>query len=342
VKLSISLLIALTLAISSAARTYAANSTAMMMSAEAAADGADDHARAAAAIAAGGTASSGAGGGGAISRASLFDTETTRALPFAISAFSMFSGPGLQSISANAPTAQQPYTGITARHEVKLDYSVNNRVTLSPTMDVSENFYNSAGQNQLTLNDPSLRVAIADVNYAKWGKTTFDSSVWFSTYAPVSAQSQQLHEYTAFSLAYLPKLHIRGSRFFLSGVTEAKVNLMNNQAQTGLIAPLNLIGGVQGNYRISSWATVFVMDHVMGNVGPNMGQIQLATPLGQANVRRKAQTQSQGQSPVIDGVMIGTMFQVHQGIGLSPRLDWSVNQPIGTTTVGLNCAFNII
>lgn len=254
----------------------------------------------------------------------------------------MFMGPGFQNFSSSAPNAQQPYSGVSARHEVKLDYQINRRVTISPVMDVSETFYNTPSQGQIVMNDPSLRLAVADVNYARWGKTTFDSSIWFSTYAPLSTQAQQMHEYPGLSFAYLPKLHFRGSRFFVSGVTEAKINFMQNQAQTGLIAPLNLVGGVQGNYRLSSRTTLYVMDHLSGNVGPNVGQIMLATPLGQQNPRHKAQAQAQGSNPVTDGVMIGSMFQVIQGIAVSPRLDWSINQPIGTTTVGVNASFSII
>jgi hypothetical protein len=314
----------------------AADTTAMMMSAEAAAQGAN--ASDTVTTSASATTESGSGSRpSGSSRAALFDSAFGHTLPFSVTDFTMILGPGLNNMSASAPTAAQPYSGVSARHELRLDYLLRPNVTISPTMDASEYFY-TAKQGRLTLNDPSLRVAISDISHARFGDSTFDGSVWLSVYAPTSAMSQALNEYTAASVAYIPKLHFRGSRFFLSGVAEGKVNFMQNSSQTGLIAPLQLVSAVQGNYRASPKVTCFLMNHVNSSIGPNMQQLVSATGIAADNFRRKAQA----QNAVTDGFMLGAMFQVVQGISVSPRLDWTINNPIGTTSVGVNASFHII
>jgi hypothetical protein len=327
--------------IGAATSAFAADTTAIMMSSEASSQGADSSSGGSTSSSSG-SSGSGSGQAAGISRASLLDNETTRKLPFSLSDFSMLMGPGFQNFTASAPSRSQPYAGISARHELRMDIPMSRRVTLSPTMDMSETFYDTK-QGRLVMNDPSLRVAISDVSYARLSKTTtYDAAVWASVYAPTSTVSQELNEYTAVSVAYLPKLTFRGSRFFLSGVTEAKANFIENQSQTGMLAPVQLVGAVQGNYRVSPKTTVFLMDHVNGGIGPSLWQMLTATPIGADNFRRKAQNASQGQSPVTDGIMVGSMFQVMQGISLSPRLDWTLSQNIGTTSIGLNASFHII
>ena len=325
----------------------AADTTAMMMSAEASAQGAEGYSDKVT-TSASAASESGGGSGGSVSgtpgsrpsgssRAALFDSAFGHTLPFSITDFTMILGPGLNNMSASAPTAAQPYSGVSARHELRLDYVLRPDITISPTMDASEYFY-TAKQGRLALNDPSLRVAFSDVSRAKFGDSTFDGSLWLSVYAPTSTMSQALNEYTAASIAYIPKLHFRGSRLFLSGVAEGKVNFMQNSSQTGLIAPLQLVSAVQGNYRASPKITCYLMNHVNGSIGPNMQQLVSATGIAADNFRRKAQA----QNAVTDGFMLGTMFQVVQGISVSPRLDWTINNPIGTTSVGVNASFHII
>ena len=272
----------------------------------------------------------------------MIDTETTRNIPISISAFSMFMGPGFENFSTSAPNAQQPYSGVSARHEVKLDYQINRKLTLSPDDGRIGNILQHSQSGSDRDERSVIEARDRECELREIRKDDFRRLSLGFDFRAGERQSQQMHEYTGVSVAYLPKLHFRGSRFFLSGVTEAKANFMDNQAQTGLIAPLNLVAGVQCNYRLSPSTTVFVMNHLSANAGPNMGEIMLATPLGQQNPRRKAQTQAQGSNPVTDGIMIGSMFQVLQGVSLAPRLDWSVNQPIGTTTVGVNASFHII
>jgi hypothetical protein len=262
-------------------------------------------------------------------------------LPFRVSDFTMISGPSLNNFSANAPTTQQPFSGVGARHELRVDYEVSRNITIGPSFDVSQSFYATTNP-VLVFGDPSMRLAIDNVNRAHLANTDIKGAVWLQVYAPVSNYSRLMNEYTGISAAYIPTLHFRGSRFGLAGVASAKANFMKTQSGSGaMIAPLQFIAGFDGNYRVTPSTMVFLMDHFGTNCGPQESlPSQFVTP---DNPRMKAMiARKQTQPLVTDGVMAGASFQVTRSVGLSPRIDWSVNQPFNTTTVGVNASFHII
>lgn len=301
------------------------DTTALMMSSEVAAQGVKDYRDSITTSQA------------SVSQSVYKGTKSSKSGSISLTEFSMILGPGLSTLSTAAPTSGAPFTGIGARHELRMDYHLSDAMSVSPMLDVSEYFYD-ARQGRLVLNDPSVRFSITDLNQFKFNRGSYSDSVWISGYAPVSTISQALHSYGAASIAYVPKLRIQGSRFFYSGVTQAKFNVMENPSQSAIRCPVQLVAAAQANYRQSSNTTFFLMNHVNGNVGPNMAQMLISTGIAADNYRRKAQA----QNAVTDGFMLGTMFQFNHSVLLSPRLDWTINQPLGTTTLGLNASFHLI
>jgi hypothetical protein len=244
-------------------------------------------------------------------------------------------GPSLNQFSTNAPSAAQPYSGFSARHVLRADYSLSHDVVVGPSFDVTQNMY-SAKQGTFVFNDPSMRLEFNNLNQARFGKERYSGSVWLAAYAPVSTRSENMHEYTALSVAYIPKLTIRGSRLFFTGVGSVRASFMNNSSQTGMIAPIQFVTSAQVNYRLTPSETLFVMDHVNTNCGPQMAF--LSNDLGAESFRRRAIA----GSAVTNGIMTGAQFRVSAGISISPRLDWVTSQPITGTTVGLNALFSLI
>lgn len=316
-----------------------ADSSALMTSAQAtssqAADGTSSPGDSNSSSGTGGS-SSGARG---VSRAALLSDVVGDSVPVHVSDFSMLMGPSINNFSSNAPSASAPFSGFSVRHDLRIDYSVNDRITVGPSFDVNENLYSSS-QGSLVFNDPSMLLAIADVNRARWGSASLRGSVWLQAYAPLSKFSKEMHEYTAFSAAYIPVVHFRASRFFLSGVGSAKANFMENQAQTGVLAPVQWVAAAQGNYRLSPQITVFLMDHVNTSCGPKMSLP--AQDIAPDMFKRKAKMAMMQSSLVTDGIMAGAQFQLTRSVGISPRMDWQVNQPLNTTSVGLNASFHLI
>ncbi len=177
------------------------------------------------------------------------------------------------------------------------------------------------------------------MNRARIGSSRLNAAVWLQVYAPVSTYSREIHEYTAVSAAYIPTLHFRGSRFSLSGVGSVKLNFAQNMAQTGTIVPTQVVAALQGTYRLSSVTSLFAMNHVDFQAGP---QTNLPPQALAPDNYKMAAMMKRHQGPVNDGFMYGSQFQITRNVGLSPRLDWQVNQNINTTTVGLNASFHFI
>jgi hypothetical protein len=206
---------------------------------------------------------------------------------------------------------------------------------VGPSLDLTENMYSSK-QGTFVFNDPSMRLEINNLNRVRFGNERYSGAVWFSLYAPVSTRSQQMNEYTAISAAYIPRLFFLGSRHFLTGVASVKATFLSNTGQTAMVAPIQFVTAVQENYRVSPFATLFVMDHVNTNCGPQSAL--LSNDLGADSFRRRITA----GSAVTNGIMTGAQFRVLSGVSLSPRLDWLTSQSLANTTVGLNAMFNLI
>jgi hypothetical protein len=163
--------------------------------------------------------------------------------------------------------------------------------------------------------------------------------MWFQVYAPLATIDSQTHEITELAISYVPMLNFQGSRFFLSGVIQAKTLIEQTMMETGAVFPTKVVAAAQGNYRSSRRVTFFAMNHVDFRAGP---QSNLPTDAEVPDNYRAKATQKIHSASVLDGFMVGTQFQLTRDIAFSPRVDWQVDQNINTTTVGLNASFHFI
>jgi hypothetical protein len=321
-------------------KAHASDTNAIVTSAEATEEEAeqlgDQHARYSSPPSPGSESGSSAIG---VSRAGLFtDILGNNPPPLHIADHSFVLGPSFNNFSTDAPTKKEPYSGVGIRHELRTQYDLSNQVSIGPSFELQQNFYSSS-QGSFDFMDPSVRLVINDVSRARWGRADYRSSLWFQVYAPLATIDHQTHEYTELSISYTPMINFQGSRFFLTGVISLQTLIEQTMMQTGTVFPTKVVAASQINYRIQRSITLFAMDHIDFRAGP---QSNLPTDAEVPDNYRKKANQKIHNASVLDGIMLGTQFQITRDVALSPRIDWQVDQNINSTTLGLNASIHFI
>ncbi len=280
--------------------------------------------------------------GPSISTGGLSDNSGPGRLPNGVNASSGAGGSktGRKSKSGRRVQADQSVPGGTSvastssgpkpqvesfRHSLSLSYAYSSEVSISPTLDVNEPITgNKAGQ--WVMNDPQLRV-----NLKNWFQTSLfnevcRSNLVFAYYAPLSSLSKSNGSQGALSVSTSPHLYFSQTRFSLGGSVSMKTGFYNPQGNTELVSS-KLFGSVQVNYQISKPLETFVTTHTTFPIGPHVTM---------ADAGLSSQTFTPERAAHTVGIMTGMKAQLTKTISVTPRLNWFLDQPIQSTTVGMN------
>jgi hypothetical protein len=236
------------------------------------------------------------------------------------------AGAGTSSASAGGGGKGDGYS---LRHLISFGYSLNNRLVLSPILDLGQPI-SGANSGSLSLNDPQLKLAFREILNQDYGKQELRSGLAMTYYAPVSDLSKLHHSQGAFQVGLSPKLQFKDSRYSLGGNLSLKSGFYQTELHNELVSSrVNM--GIQQNYDLSDATQAYFMCHSEVSIGP---KVAMADP--------GIVTSSNSHSSRLFGLMTGLRFQASKTLSFAPRLNWYTDQPIQTTSVGLNIFIKLI
>lgn len=279
-----------------------------------------------------GMASSGSGGSRSEGGQSIFNYHG----PVSISDFSILSGPAIDPSSA--PVSKKtgkvlPTVGYTVRHSLSSEYRVSETAKIGPAIGISQPFYGSDA-GHVSIDDPQVKLVVESFLYFNAGASPISSNLWVSYFLPVSESSRSMHVLSSFSASLLPRLHLKDSRFMLSGLLSMKIDIADHPGY-GIYTPGRVVAGVQGGYTLTQSLMPFMMLSGNTSFGPSM----VIDDAGFGTATSIMMSAREGH-PV--GLMGGLMFHATRAISISPRVSWYLDQPLGMTTFGVNASFRLI
>lgn len=306
-------------------------------------------------------AAGGGGGGGGedtvVTSEALSDTNdevhvvshsTAEFLPqhLSISDFALIGGPQLNNPEGNytppslpkhggLPPNFMPSPGYSLQDLIEIGYSINDNIKMGPVFGVNDSFYQGTG---VSLTDPAMRFTVRHISYQDFVGVNFDSDLWTSYTAPVSNMTRSTGSIGTLGLNYIPRLLIKGSRFFFSGVAGLDVTGADGSTDPGLLTNERIIGALQANYRLHRRWTMYLTNSYSASIGPTL---PITDP---SLLSDPAMAQLFGGSRFNHPVSMrtGAYFRATSDITISPTLNWFTDEPVNTTTMGLSASFTLL
>ena len=216
------------------------------------------------------------------------------------------------------------------RHSLSVGYALDPDTTIAPVLDLSQNL-TGIQSKQLTLNDPQVKLTLKNIFEQSLWTESVRSNLLFSLYVPVSDLSRSMHSHGALSVSATPHLHFKESRFSLSGIASLKSGFY--EGVNSELVSSKLFSGVQGNYQISHRMEVFLMSYTNVQIGTRVAMVDAGLP---------SETFDHDRASHPLALMSGLKIDASPMIAITPRLNWFLDQPIQTTTVGLNLMIRLI
>ena len=238
---------------------------------------------------------------------------------------------GHHHATAGAGPTTSPHDQFSVRHVLSIAYEETHDFTISPVLDVSQTL-SGPDSGKLALNDPQLKFSFKNFYEQSFMNETAKSGLMVSLYAPVSEMSRAKNSMGAISISFTPKVQFRESRFALSGLFSLKNGLYGRTNASDLISSQGMVG-YQGNYRISHKLETFLMNYADFKMGAHIDMTDAALP---------SETFSPDKAGHTFGLMTGLKFDASKSIAITPRINWFMDQPIATSTVGLNLMIHLI
>ena len=248
------------------------------------------------------------------SRASLLGSFSPRQELLRISNFSMITTPG-----------------VSLRNVVSFSFQLAPGMSLGPSFDFSEKL--SGDRLGFSWNDPALKFSASGL---QTGITVAGEPVraefGLSAQAPVSENSRSVHMKSTIAATLVPRMRLRNSRFSVQGLLTLKTSIVERGDQAGLLYPSFVFSGLQGTYQASAKTSGFLMFHVAKIVGPEMPLGNSASP---AFLKQMA-----GKAPF--GLTPGLTFRPGGWTSISPRINWSIGEPLDSMTFAINANLQLI
>lgn len=264
-----------------------------------------------------------------------------RARRLELATYSMFMGPSMNNLDGHLASGagNSPFVrnGVSFRHLVSLSYLFSDRVKLTPVLDTSQQFDGSSTSGTFVINDPQLRLEISPLGHFDLGGNELRTTLWISAQAPLSQASQSMGSQGALTFSLIPHLHFRGTHFGAMGIFSLKNGAYEKPDGSGSMYSGAFFSGLQGFYRVSDPLLFYLMGFtfVMTGQRPPITDLSSLPPALAAFLNSKMT-----QIPI--GISPGAMIRVYRGISICPRVNWFVNQPIETSTLGVNANIQVI